>query len=272
MALPIALQLYSVRGELNEDFLGTLKAVKALGYDGVEFAGGFKSYTAADVKKMCEDVGLIPISAHVPYLDMVASPSEVLGFYKEIGCKYVAIPYLTEEYRPGNEKFAEVVENAKILGSKARELGMTLLYHNHDFEFVKLDGKYALDMLYESVSDDLLKTELDVCWVNVGGEEPASYVRKYSGRAPIVHFKDFYGEKSEDMYELIGIEKKAPRRPGNFEFRPLGSGLQNFPEILAASLEAGAEWLVVEQDNPSMNLSPLECAKVSIDYLRTINK
>lgn len=272
MALPIALQLYSVRGELNEDFLGTLKAVKALGYDGVEFAGGFKDYTAADVKKMCEDVGLIPISAHVPYLDMVASPNEVLGFYKEIGCKFVAIPYLTEEYRPGNEKFAEVVENAKMLGRKAYELGMTLLYHNHDFEFVKLDGKYALDMLYEEVSADLLKTELDVCWVNVGGEDPASYVRKYSGRAPIVHFKDFYGERSEDMYDLIGIEKKAPKRPGNFEFRPLGSGLQNFPEILAAACDAGAEWIVVEQDNPSMNLSPIECAKKSIEYLKTINK
>lgn len=272
MALPIALQLYSVRGELNEDFLGTLKAVKALGYDGVEFAGGFKNYTASDVKKMCEDIGLIPISAHVPYLDMVAAPDEVLSFYKEIGCKFVAIPYLTEEYRPGNEKFAEVVENAKMLGSKAYELGMTLLYHNHDFEFVKLDGKYALDMLYEEVSADLLKTELDVCWVNVGGEDPASYVRKYSGRAPIVHFKDFYGEKSDDMYDLIGIEKKAPRRPGNFEFRPLGSGLQNFPEILAAACDAGAEWIVVEQDNPSMNLSPIECAKKSIEYLKTINK
>lgn len=272
MALPIALQLYSVRDDLAKDFFGTLEAVKSFGYDGVEFAGGFKDYAAAEVKKMCEDVGLIPISAHVPYLDMVAAPREVLGFYKDIGCKYVAIPYLTEEYRPGNEKFAEVVENAKMLGKTAHELGMTLLYHNHDFEFVKLDSKYALDVLYEEVSADLLKTELDVCWVNVGGEEPASFVRKYSGRAPIVHFKDFYGEKSEDMYELIGIDKKAPKRPGNFEFRPLGSGLQNFPEILAAALDAGAVWLVVEQDNPSMNLSPLECAKKSIEYLKTINK
>ena len=272
MALPIALQLYSVRDDLANDFLGTLKAVKSFGYDGVEFAGGFKDYTAAEVKKMCEEVGLIPISAHVPYLDMVAAPKEVLSFYKELGCKYVAIPYLTEEYRPGNEKFGEVVENAKMLGKAAIELGMTLLYHNHDFEFVKLDGKYALDVLYEEVSADLLKTELDVCWVNVGGVEPAGYVRKYSGRAPIVHLKDFLGEKSEDMYELIGIEKKAPRRPGNFEFRPLGEGLQNFPEILAAANDAGAEWFVVEQDNPSMGLTALECAEKSIKYLKSINK
>ena len=165
MALPVALQLYSVRDDLAKDFIGTLKAVKALGFDGVEFAGGFKDYTAAEIKKICEDIGLIPISAHVPYLDMAAAPNEVLGFYKEIGCKYVAIPYLTEEYRPGHEKFLEVVENAKILGKAACELGMTLLYHNHDFEFVKLDGKYAafgkitsgieiIDEIYKNIQTD----------------------------------------------------------------------------------------------------------------------
>jgi sugar phosphate isomerase/epimerase len=144
------------------------------------------------------------------------------------------------------------------------------LYHNHDFEFVKIDGKYALDILYDSVPAEYLQTELDTCWVNVGGEEPAAYVRKYSGRAPVVHLKDFYGEKSEDMYELIGIENKAPKRPGNFEFRPVGSGIQNFPAIIDAALDAGAEWLVVEQDVATMGLTPLQSIEKSREYLRSI--
>jgi sugar phosphate isomerase/epimerase len=147
---------------------------------------------------------------------------------------------------------------------------MQLLYHNHDFEFIKLDGKYALDILYDEVPAEYLQTELDVCWVNVGGEDPAKYLKKYAGRAPVVHIKDFYGERSEDMYELIGIEKKAPKKPGNFEFRPVGSGLQNIPAILEAADAAGAAWLIVEQDEPSMGLAPLECAKKSIDYLKSI--
>ena len=269
MALPVAVQVYSVREDAKEDLRGTLEKIKALGYDGVEFAGRY-GYSSEDIKKMCEEIGLVPLSAHVAYLEMIANP-DLIKEYADLGCKFVVVPYLTEEYRPENEIFfTEVVPNIKMLGAKANECGVTLLYHNHDFEFIKVDGKYALDILYEEVSADLLQTELDTCWVNVGGEVPADYIRKYAGRCPIVHLKDFYGEKSEDMYELIGIDKKAPARPGNFEFRPVGSGVQNFPEILKAAEESGAEWVVVEQDKATMGLTPMESIAKSREYLRTI--
>ena len=74
------------------------------------------------------------------------------------------------------------------------------------------------------------------------------------------------------MYELIGIERKAPKRPEGVEFRPVGYGLQDIPSVVNAAVDAGAEWLVVEQDSPSMGLSPLECAKKSIDYLKSIGQ
>ncbi len=269
MSLPIALQVYSVRGDAKADLKGTLEKIKTMGYDGIELAGLY-DYTPEDIKAMCEEIGLVPISAHVPYLTMVADAKAVLSQYAAIGCKFVAVPYLTPEYRPGTDLFPEVIENVKKIGKTAKELGMQLLYHNHDFEFIKLDGKYALDILYDEVPAEYLQTELDVCWVNVGGEDPANYLKKYTGRAPVVHLKDFYGERSEDMYELIGIEKKTPKKPGNFEFRPVGSGLQNFPAILEAAEAASAEWLIVEQDEPSMGLTPLECAKKSIDYLKSL--
>lgn len=266
---PIALQLYSVRGDMAEDFEGTLKKVKELGFDGVEFAGLYGK-TAAEVKKMCEEIGLVPISAHVAFASMMED-NDLLATYAEIGCKYIVIPYLTEEYRPGSDKFGEVIESAKILGAKAKELGMTLCYHNHDFEFIKIDGEYALDILYKEVPADILETEIDTCWVNVGGENPAEYVLKYSGRANILHLKDFVGGKSENMYALIGIDENEDKDTvGKFEFRPVGSGVQDFPAILASAEKAGTKWVVVEQDNPSMELTPIECAKKSIDYLKTL--
>ena len=269
MNFPIALQLYSVRDDMAADFEGTLKKVKALGYDGVEFAGLFGK-SAAEIKTMCKEIGLTPISAHVPLIDMMNDPA-LLETYAEIGCKYVVIPYLTEEYRPGNDKFNEVIEGAKVLGEKANSLGMKLCYHNHDFEFVKVDGEYALDILYKEVSADLLQTEIDTCWVNVGGENPAEYVRKYTGRAEIVHLKDFVGSKSENMYALIGIDENEKKdTQGKFEFRPVGSGVQDFPAILAAAKDAGALWVVVEQDQPSMGLAPIECAEKRIHYLKSL--
>ena len=269
MNFPIALQLYTVRGNMSEDFEGTLKKVKEMGYEGVEFAGLFGK-TAAEVKSMCEKIGLIPVSAHVPFVDMVNDPS-ILKIYAEIGCEYVVIPYLTEEYRPGKEKFREVIEGAKMLGEKANALGLKLAYHNHDFEFDKIDGEYALDILYKEVSPTLLQTQLDTCWVNVGGENPVAYIRKYAGRTELLHLKDFVGRKSENMYALIGIDENQNKDTiGPFEFRPLGSGVQNFPAILSAAEEAGTKWVIVEQDKPSLGLTPLACAKASIDYLKTL--
>jgi len=271
MALPVAVQVYSVRDDAKADLRGTLEKIKEMGYAGVEFAGLYGN-SPEDIKKMCDEIGLVPVSAHVPYLDMVGAPRAVLSKYAAIGCKYVAVPYLAADYRPGTDAFPEVIENIKILGEVAKELGIQLLYHNHDFEFMKIGGKYALDILYDEVSADTLKTELDVCWVNVGGEVPAEYIKKYSGRAPVVHLKDFVGERSENMYELIGIKSDAaaPKRPSNFELRPVGSGCQDFPAILGAAEEAGAEWVIVEQDNPSMGLTPMECIAKSREYLKTL--
>ena len=150
MAFPTAIQVYSVREDAKADLRATLAKLKEMGYDGVEFAGLY-GHTADEVKTMCEELGLVPVSAHVPYLDMVKDPEGVLGTYAAIGCKYVAVPYLNDELRPGTDKFPEVMKNIAMLGEVANRLGMTLLYHNHDFEFIKLGGKYGLDTLYETV-------------------------------------------------------------------------------------------------------------------------
>ena len=268
MALPVAVQVYSVRNDANNDLRATLEQIKKIGYDGVEFAGLYDN-SPEDIKKMCEEIGLVPVSAHVPYVKMVENP-DILKDYATIGCKYVAVPYLTEEYRPGTDKFPEVVKNVAIIGAAAKKLGLQLLYHNHDFEFLKIDGKYALDILYDEVPADLLQTELDMCWVNVGGENPSEYLLKYTGRSPVVHLKDFVGEKSKNMYELIGIEKKPEADAQKFEFRPVGYGKQDFPSILKAAEKAGASWVVVEQDKASMDLTPMECAEKSRAYLKSI--
>lgn len=268
--LPIALQLYSVREELEKDFTGTLRKIKEFGYDGVEFAGLYGN-KPEDVRNVLKEIGLIPLSAHVPFIDLAADPTGMIGVYAGIGCKYIAIPYLTPEYRPNAEKFNEVIKGAGIIGKTAKEAGLTLLYHNHDFEFEKVDGKYALDVLYDSVSADLLETEIDTCWVNVAGENPSDYIRKYAGRSPVVHLKDFVmpGKKPEKMYDLIGIkDDKKEAEASAFEFRPLGLGVQNFEEILKTCGDAGTKWVVVEQDAPSMGKTAVECAQISIQYLK----
>lgn len=265
----VALQLYSVRWQMGEDFRGTLEKVKAMGYDGVEFAGLY-GQNPLEVKRMCEEIGLVPISAHVPFVDLMKNTEAMMECYSKIGCSYIVVPYLTEEYRPGAPGFTEVVAGIKdVIGVAAKKYGLVLQYHNHDFEFDKIDGEYALDILYKEVGPELLQTQLDTCWVNVGGENPADYIRKYSGRTPTVHLKDFKGSKSKNMYELIGIDKQKDDDAGSFELRPVGKGVQDFKAIVAAAKESGAEWFIVEQDSPSLGYDALECAQLSIDYLKS---
>lgn len=262
---PVALQVYSVRTEAEADFKGTMQKVKDMGYDGVELAGLY-GMTAVEAKKVLDEVGLALVSAHVP-VD-VLQQDEALDDYANAGLKYIAIPWMSVE--PTQESVDASLALIDGIAKRCKERNMQLLYHNHDFEFEKVNGSYILDTFYKEIPADLLKTELDTCWVNVGGENPADYVVKYTDRAPVVHLKDFTGSKSENMYALIGNSDKKEDTTGAFEFRPVGSGVQNFPAILEAAEKAGAEWVVVEQDQPSMGKTPLECAKMSIDYLKTI--
>lgn len=271
--MKIGVQLYSVRTDLEKDFEGTLKAVSEMGYDGVEFASLY-GRKPEEVAELCKKYGLNPISAHVPFDSLNNLTEKSMSDFATVGCKYIVIPYLPPELRPGTEGFNNILDNAERIGKAAKDHGMTLLYHNHDFEFTKIGDEYALDVLYSKVPAEYLQTQIDTCWVNVAGVDPAEYVRKYTGRAPIVHLKDFYkkeGAAAGNMYKLIGIDDNVEAEENEaFSFRPLGMGMQNVQSLLDASADAGAEWVIVEQDEPYKDMSRMDSIKASIEYLKTL--
>ena len=266
----IGYQLYSAREDCAKDLMAVLKQLKALGYDGVEFAG-FYGHTADEIKVMLDEVGLVAISDHVPYAAIQKDMFAVISDHVKIGCKYIAVPYLEDADRPGKPGFAKVIRVIAKFGALCKAAGIQLLYHNHDFEFEKVSGMYALDFLYEAVDEDILKTEIDCCWVKYSGVDPAEYIRKYSGRAPIVHTKDFVGQKGEvQPYALIkedGTDDGKANAAAVFEFRPVGYGCQDVPSIIEAGLEAGAKAFIVEQDQ-WYNRTPMEAAAMSIETLK----
>lgn len=266
--VPIAYQVYSARDEAQENLQAVLCQLKELGYDGVEFAG-FYGHSAQKVKAMLEECDLKAVSSHVALVDIEADMEGVIAYHKEIGCKYIAIPFLSTDRRPGTAGFASVIRTMYKFGKLCQANGIQMLYHNHDFEFVSFSDMYGLDFIYEAVPPCLLKTEIDVCWVKYAGVNPAEYLRKYAGRAPVVHLKDFVGRKEGDAtpYGLLGESETNGDVP--FEFRPVGHGCQNVSEVVEAGIEAGAEWFVVEQDR-SVGRTPLEAAAMSIETLKKI--
>jgi sugar phosphate isomerase/epimerase len=266
MPLPVAVQIYSVRDDAARDLRGTLEAIKGMGYDGVEFAGLY-GYAPADIKRMCEDIGLVPISAHVPYVDMVNDACGVLSQYAEIGCSYVAVPYLMPEHRPDSDAFPEVVDNIGKIALVAKELGIQLLYHNHNFEMVECDGKRRYDWLFETMGEDELQPEIDTGWIELEVGEAEQYIRKFKNRCDLVHIKSYY---AKDGFDGIAHSPDTTKPRETFDFCNYERGRLDVLAIVKASLESGAKWLVVEQDRPDVGLSELESAKINIDYLKKL--
>jgi len=274
MAFSVALQINSVRDYADRDFKSTLQKIKDIGYKGIEFTGLY-GFTPTEIKNMTQEIGLIPISAHVSLEEMLTDPHKVFNEYAEIGCSYITISSMNEERILNEDKFELTIKDIEKLGTVAQEHGLQLLYHNHQKEFHKINGEYALDIIYQSIPSEILKTQIDTCWVNVAGEDPAEYIRKYIGRSPVVHLKDFIlnkkTHKSDETDEQTETQTKESDDDSNIiSFRPLGYGIQNFPAILTAAEEAGAEWVVVEQNRPSMGKTSMECAEISRKYLKNL--
>lgn len=270
----VALQLYSVREDMEADMYGTLKQVKEMGYDYVEFAGYFGK-SAEEVRKMLDELGLTCISVHQGYEFILEKGQEAADYLKTIGAKFCAIPWMGLEKHIGSDLWEQTKEEITQVAKLLKENGIQMLYHNHEFEFEKYQDKFILDWFYEEIPADLMQTQLDTCWVHYAGQNPAEYMLKYEGRAPILHLKDFVCKNlgSGPVYALIDADgkegKKASREDNGFQYRPLGTGLQDFPAILAAAEKVGTEYVVVEQDQ-SPDQPALVSAKQSREYLRTL--
>lgn len=269
----VGIQLYGVRKSMAEDFEGTLKAICEMGYEYVEFAG-YYGKTAEEIKTILDKYGLKCISVHQSIDFYDNDPDAAAEFLKSFGVKYSVIPWYAKEKLAGNNEWDNSLSKFKRVASILKSHGMVLGYHNHEFEFEKHNGKYLHDYIFDEIGKDMIVPELDTCWVHYAGIDPAKKIREFSGNVEIVHLKDFDCRElgGGPAYELIdstgkGMQKKS-REDNGFVFRPLGMGRQNFSEILAACEEAGTELVIVEQDQ-TYDISELEAAKISRDYLKT---
>ena len=261
----VGLQLYSVRDAIEKDLVGTLKAVKAMGYDYIESAGlGFYGLNADEAKKLLDEIGLTLISVH-----STNTSDENLALYQALGVKNFTIPYYSPQY------YKESFEDAKAYfidcAEKVAKYGMRLFYHNHDFEFEALGDKKIIDKIYTELPEGTIAPQFDVCWVTYGGSAPEEYINKYAYKnMTMVHLKDFSckGAVKGAVYELIeGGEVKKSKEENLFRFRPVGQGVVDFDKVLAAAEKAGIDTVIVEQDQ-SYELSSLEAVKQSREYLK----
>lgn len=252
---PIALQLYTLRN-VKQPPADVLEQVAAIGYSGVEMAGTFApGMPAADLRKLLDAAGLKVVSAHVSLNDMESDLPGAVRTQKTLGNDMLIVPWVAEEVR------GKTADSWKALGARLGRLarrcehaGMRFMYHNHDFEMAMIDGKPAIDWLMEGAAQTSggvpVGFELDMAWVQRGGQDVLDLLGRYSGRVARVHAKD------------LAVDPAA--NPQEMGFAAVGSGKLDWEKILPAAKGAGVEWYVVEHDSPA---DPFANIRSSYEFL-----
>ncbi len=241
---PIGVQPYTIREALAKDYVGALTRVAEIGYKGIEIGPPPEGMSVDSQKQLLDRLGLYVVGCHAGFDTFDFDVDRLADYLEQVdGGRYVAISlrFASKE---------EVLEKAKRMneiGERFRKRGVTFLYHNHDWEFAKFDGAYALDLLLEHTDPALVMTELDTYWIAKGGEDPAGYLRKLQGRAPRLHLKDM--EAGEERF-----------------FAEVGEGVLDFEGIAGVAEEIGVEWMVVEQD--AGRRDPFESLRLSYENLK----
>ncbi len=239
---PIALQLYTVRELLGEDFEGTVRRVADIGYVGVEPYSGMPC-ALADAAALFRELELQTFNSHVPFPDE-ANKETVLEVAAAFDLPCVTIAMLAPEEFASMDAIKATCDRLNRAGEFARANNLQLHYHNHWWEFKRINGAASLDVMLEEL-DESVGLQIDTYWVQVGGEDAVEVVAQVGARAPLIHLKDGWLEPRGDMAAV-------------------GHGVMNVPAIVDATAET-ADWYIVEQDRS--NNDRLEAVQQSYTYL-----
>jgi sugar phosphate isomerase/epimerase len=256
----VGVQLYTVREVMKDDFEGKLAKVAAIGYREVEFAG-YENRTPQKIRAMLDRHGLTAPSAHVPYKSLGDSWPAALDAAHVVGHEYLVNPYIDDEVRKGPDGWKRAAETFNRAGEASHKAGIQFAYHNHWFEFAPVNGKLPYDILLEECDPKLVKMEMDLCWIEVGGQDPLKYFKKYPGRFPLVHVKDLTRIPKVDASGGQSFGDSLP------EMTEVGSGIIDWKTIFRQGEKAGIKHYFVEHDHPR---DPFASIKASYEYLSKV--
>jgi sugar phosphate isomerase/epimerase len=216
----VGVQLYTIRDECERDFAGAIARVGELGYDGVELFS-LHGREAADVRALLDAAGLEVAGMHAGLEALETELPRLTAELAALGCDRLVLSWI--EPREG------ALERITAVGAAVREAELSFGFHNHWLELEpQADGRTFLDALRDVPADELF-LELDLGWIWQAGADPVAQLALTKGRCPLVHLKDY-------------------ARPEDRDDVPVGDGVVGYDRIVPAALSAGAEWLIVEED------------------------
>ena len=255
----LGLQLYTVRTAMEKDFEGTLAKVAAAGYQEVEFAGYFDQ-DPKKVRAILDRHKLSAPSAHIDYPTVETKLDQALAAARVIGHQFLVNPWIDEEMRKQPDIWQRVAATFNRAGETCRKAGIQFAYHNHHFEFVPVNGVVPFDLLLKECDPNLVKMELDLCWITVARKDPLTYFERYPGRFPLVHVKGL--KKIPEGQAPVPFDQAIPN------ITDVGlNDVVDWKRIFAKSSQAGIRHYFVEHDQPP---TPFKSIQTSATYLHSL--
>ena len=251
----IAAQMYTLRDhcKTDEDLARTCQKVADMGFEGIQgSAGAFSTISAEALKKILDDTGLSCVATHKNRQEL-ADIDAVCDYHQRIGCTLTALGSFNGQTR---QEWIDFAKEFNDIAAKCEERGLRVGYHNHSHEFAPFGladdpasispDSTPLNIMLEHAPSVWL--ELDTYWVAMGGGDPAAWIKKCKGRIPAIHVKDM---------------TVTPKR--EHKMCEVGLGNLNWPAILDACDDAGADHLIIERD--AGDLDPFESLRLSRENL-----
>ncbi len=233
----------------RDTLVATLRALKAMGYDGVEFFLYF-DIPAAEMKDLLGEIGLEPFSTHPRLTRFFDHLDEEIAYAKAAGIEMLVMPHVVDEERNA-DYYQKLLAAIPGWRRKCADAGLKLAWHNHDFEFVPYEGhRYLMDAIL--AADPGVEYEPDTFWTTYAGVDTLAYLEQYRDRIRCVHFKDYAGKTGPGYLDI--------------DFCAVGEGLVDVEAAAAKAAAIGAQWAVVEQDLHTKDI--LEDARSSLAFLK----
>ncbi len=245
---PLGVQLYTLRSEMEGRVEQTLERVAAIGYEEVEFVRFlYFDHSPAEIREMLARTGLRAPASHIAPTFETEAWARILDDANEAGHEYVVVASIPASMRADLDGWRRTAEAMTGAGERARAAGLQFAYHNHDFEFIEMDGRVPFDVFCEESDPDLVQIELDLYWIIHGGGDPVAFFNRWPGRIPMVHVKD---------------------RTVAGEMADVGAGVIDWVELFQYIDHAGMKHFLVEHDRPD---GPFRSIEASYRYLSELN-
>jgi len=247
----IGLQLYTLRAEMAKDPASAIQNIAAIGYTEVESfgyrEGKYFGMSPKAFSSLLKSNGLSHPSSHYMLVNLSKNWQKAIDDAAEAGQQYMIVAYLLDTERKSLDDYRKIAAQFNKAAEWCKKSGMQFGYHNHDFEFKKMDGGHGFDVLLNETDPGLVKFELDLYWTVYSGQDPIELFKRHPNRFPLWHVKDM------------------DNTPKKF-FTEVGSGIIDFKKIFSHAQLSGMKHFFVEQDVcPG---APIDSVKKSYQYTK----